>query len=197
MSQQETPEVLGPGRFRCASSQAMRALGEALGRALEPGDVVFLTGDLGAGKTCFTGGVAAGLGDAGPVTSPTFQIMCVHDAGRMPLFHFDLYRLESADQLEDVGVFEALEDDGACLIEWAEMFAEELGDEHLEVRITREPVGEWVLLDARTAIAEGGAGLATSVLSDRGGASAHSSITKSSTGAGAATGADDLRASTS
>ena len=59
----------------------------------------------------------------------------------MPLFHFDLYRLESADQLEDVGVFEALEDDGACLIEWAEMFAEELGDEHLEVRITREPVG--------------------------------------------------------
>lgn len=141
MSQQETPEVLGPGRFRCASSQAMRVLGEALGRALEPGDVVFLTGDLGAGKTCFTGGVAAGLGDAGPVTSPTFQIMCVHDAGRMPLFHFDLYRLESADQLEDVGVFEALEDDGACLIEWAEMFAEELGDEHLEVRITREPVG--------------------------------------------------------
>ena len=137
MSQQETPEVLGPGRFRCASSQAMRALGEALGRALEPGDVVFLTGDLGAGKTCFTGGVAAGLGDAGPVTSPTFQIMCVHDAGRMPLFHFDLYRLESADQLEDVGVFEALEDNGACLIEWAEMFAEELGDEHLEVRITR------------------------------------------------------------
>ena len=127
--------------FTTHSAAETEALGERLAARLTGGEVIAYTGDLGAGKTCFTGGVAAGLGDAGPVTSPTFQIMCVHDAGRMPLFHFDLYRLESADQLEDVGVFEALEDDGACLIEWAEMFAEELGDEHLEVRITREPVG--------------------------------------------------------
>ncbi len=132
------PEVLAAGRYRCATPDAMRALGAALGGLLQPGDVVFLTGDLGAGKTCMTGGVAAGLGDKGPVTSPTFQIMCVHDGGRIPLYHFDLYRLSGADQLEDVGVFEALEGDGACLIEWAEMFADELGDEHLDVRITRE-----------------------------------------------------------
>ena len=127
--------------YETQSAAETETLGAKLAEKLRGGEVIAYTGDLGAGKTCFTGGVAAGLGDAGPVTSPTFQIMCVHDAGRMPLFHFDLYRLESADQLEDVGVFEALEDDGACLIEWAEMFAEELGDEHLEVRITREPVG--------------------------------------------------------
>lgn len=136
------PQVLGPGRFRCATPGAMRALGRALGECLVPGDVVFLTGDLGAGKTCLTGGVAAGLGDEGPVTSPTFQIMCVHDAGRMPLYHFDLYRLTGPDQLEDVGVYEAFEGDGACLVEWADMFADELGDEHLGLRLTREPVDE-------------------------------------------------------
>lgn len=136
---QNVPEVLAAGRYRCASPEAMRSLGQALGSVLQSGDVIFLTGDLGAGKTCMTGGVAAGLGDRGPVTSPTFQIMCVHDGGRIPLYHFDLYRLTGADQLEDVGVFEALEGDGACLIEWAEMFADELGDEHLDIRITREP----------------------------------------------------------
>ena len=136
---EKAPQILAAGRYRCATPEAMRALGSALGVLLQPGDVVFLTGDLGAGKTCMTGGVAAGLGDKGSVTSPTFQIMCVHDGGRIPLYHFDLYRLTSADQLEDVGVFEALEGDGACLIEWAEMFADELGDEHLGIRITREP----------------------------------------------------------
>ena len=138
MSQQDIPQVLGQGSFRCLAPAAMRALGQALGACLQPGDVVFLSGDLGAGKTCLTGGVAAGLGDGGTVTSPTFQIMCVHDAGRMPLYHFDLYRLEGADQLEDVGLYDVLEGDGACLIEWAEMFADELGDERLEVCITRD-----------------------------------------------------------
>ena len=122
---ENAPQVLAPGRYRCATPEAMRALGVVLGGILQPGDVVFLTGDLGAGKTCLTGGVAAGLGDAGHVTSPTFQIMCVHDGGRIPLYHFDLYRLTAAD--------------GACLIEWAEMFADELGEDHLDVRVTREP----------------------------------------------------------
>lgn len=138
MTQQDMPEALGPGSFRCPTPQAMRALGEALGHCLEAGDVVFLSGDLGAGKTCLTGGVAQGLGDGGPVTSPTFQIMCVHDAGRIPLYHFDLYRLEDPQQLEDVGLIDVLEGDGACLIEWAELFADELGDERLEVRVTRD-----------------------------------------------------------
>ena len=142
MTDCDQPQAQAPGCFKCPTPASMRALGVALGRCLEPGDVVFLTGDLGAGKTCLTGGVAQGLGDAGPVTSPTFQIMCVHDAGRIPLYHFDLYRLEDAGQLEDIGLFDVLEGDGACLIEWAELFAEELGDEHLEVRVTRDAAAD-------------------------------------------------------
>lgn len=133
----EVPERLGAGAYRLASPVAMRALGEALGRVLQAGDVVVLTGDLGAGKTCLTGGVAAGLGDTSPVTSPTFTIMAVHDEGRIPLYHFDLYRLEDAGQLEDVGIYDVLDGEGACLVEWGEAYAEELGDERLDVRITR------------------------------------------------------------
>lgn len=127
--------------WRMASPQATRALGEALGRVLRPGDVVVLTGDLGAGKTCLTGGVAAGLGDPSPVTSPTFTIMAVHDGGRIPLYHFDLYRLERPEDLDDVGIYDVLDADGACLVEWGEGFADELGDERLDVTVTREAVG--------------------------------------------------------
>ncbi len=154
MTQQDIPQTLGAGRFRCPTPQAMRALGAALGACLEAGDVVFLSGELGAGKTCLTGGVAQGLGDTGTVTSPTFQIMCVHDAGRIPLYHFDLYRLEDAQQLEDVGLVDVLEGDGACLIEWAELFADELGEERLEVRLTRDAAAPGVE-PARLAAVEG------------------------------------------
>lgn len=134
------PRVLGPGRYRCAGPEAMRALGRALGACLQAGHVVVLSGDLGAGKTCLTGGAAQGLGDASPVTSPTFQIMCVHDGGRVPLYHFDLYRLDDAAQLEDVGLYDVLGGDGACLVEWGDLFDDELGEGRLDVRITREPV---------------------------------------------------------
>lgn len=116
-------------------------LGEALGACLEPGDVVVLSGDLGAGKTCLTAGVARGLGDFSPVTSPTFTIMCVHDEGRMPLYHFDLYRLEDAGQLDDVGIFDMLEGDGACLVEWGDLFSDELGDDRLDVTLLRDDAG--------------------------------------------------------
>ena len=132
-------ERLGTGSYRMADAQATALLGEALGRALQPGDVVILTGDLGAGKTCLTGGVCAGLGDGSHVTSPTFTIMAVHDQGRIPLYHFDLYRLEDASQLDDTGIFDVLDDDGACLIEWGEAYADELGEDRLDVTILREP----------------------------------------------------------
>lgn len=131
---------LGAGAWRVASPDAMRELGVGLGRALQAGDVVVLTGDLGAGKTCLTGGVAAGLGDGSAVTSPTFTIMSVHDEGRIPLYHFDLYRLEGPEQLDDVGIYDVLEADGACLIEWGEAYVNELGDERLDVTVMREPV---------------------------------------------------------
>lgn len=131
-------ERLGAGEYRLASPEATAALGRCLAPALEPGDVVVLSGDLGAGKTCFTGGAAAGLGDARPVTSPTFTIMAVHDGGRIPLYHFDLYRLDDASQLDDVGFYDALEGDGACLVEWGERYAGEIGDERLDLAFTRE-----------------------------------------------------------
>lgn len=134
-------ERLGAGRYRSGSREDTARLGELLGAALLPGDVVVLTGDLGAGKTCLTGGVARGLGDLGPVTSPTFTIMCVHDGGRLPLYHFDLYRLEDPAELDDVGIYDLLEADGACLVEWGELFAEELGDERLDVAVLRDENG--------------------------------------------------------
>lgn len=142
---------LGRGAYRVGSPAAMRALGEALGQVLQAGDVVVLTGDLGAGKTCLTGGVVAGLGGDSAVTSPTFTIMAVHDEGRIPLYHFDLYRLEGPEQLDDVGIYDVLEADGACLIEWGESYVDELGDERLDVTITREALGSTASEDSQPA----------------------------------------------
>lgn len=127
------------GHYRTLDPTATARIGEALGSLLEPGDVVVLTGDLGAGKTCLTGGVACGLGDGSAVTSPTFAIMAVHDGGRLPLYHFDLYRLEDAGQLEDTGIYDMLDGDGACLVEWGDLFSDELGDERLDLALLRDP----------------------------------------------------------
>jgi tRNA threonylcarbamoyladenosine biosynthesis protein TsaE len=132
------PERLGAGRYRTHAPAQTEALGRCLGAVLEPGDLVILSGDLGAGKTCFVGGVSAALGDVRAVTSPTFTIMSVHDTGRIPLYHFDLYRLDDPGELGDVGIYDALEDDGACLVEWGERFSDELGDDKLELVFSRE-----------------------------------------------------------
>ena len=123
--------------FRTASRDETIALGERLGRALRAGDVLVLTGDLGAGKTQLTKGMAAGLGVTDDVTSPTFTIEMVYEGTEMPLYHFDLYRLDSADQLEDTGIFDVLGADGVCSIEWGEQFAEEIGDARVDVVVTR------------------------------------------------------------
>jgi tRNA threonylcarbamoyladenosine biosynthesis protein TsaE len=108
--------------------------GEILAGILEPGDVVALTGDLGAGKTHLVQGVARGLGVAEPVSSPTFNLLVVHP-GRVPLYHFDLYRLERAEELDDIGFAEMLESGGVSLIEWGDKFPEELPGDHLAVTI--------------------------------------------------------------
>ena len=110
-----------------------------LARVLQAGDVVLLTGDLGAGKTQFAQGVAAGLGIAESVISPTFNIVLTYARGRLPLHHFDLYRLDDPAQLEDIGLREYLESDGVCLVEWAEKFPHAF-DGCLHVRI--EKTGE-------------------------------------------------------
>lgn len=123
--------------FVTRSQEETIALGERLGRVLEPGDVLVLTGDLGAGKTQLTKGIARGMGVTADVTSPTFTIEMVYPGERWDLFHFDLYRLDDASQLEDTGLFDVLGADGVCAIEWGEQFAEELGDERLDVCVTR------------------------------------------------------------
>jgi tRNA threonylcarbamoyladenosine biosynthesis protein TsaE len=96
--------------------------------------VVVLSGDLGAGKTHLVQGVARGLGVGDPVTSPTFNLLLVH-RGRIPLYHFDLYRLEHAVELEDIGFYETIESDGVSMIEWGDRFPAALPPEYLEVSI--------------------------------------------------------------
>lgn len=116
-------------------ARSMRALGEAVAAKMKAGDVVLLSGDLGAGKTQLTKGVARGLGVAEPVTSPTFNILLVHE-GRLTLNHFDLYRLEQVEQLEDIDYFGTLESDGVSVVEWGDRFPQALPQDGLDVTIT-------------------------------------------------------------
>ena len=131
-------ERLGEGVYRTASANDTEHFGELVAPCLKDGDVLILTGGLGVGKTHFTKGVSRGLGDARLVTSPTFALMAVHDQGRIPLFHFDLYRLEHAYELEDTGIFDVLGYEGVCLLEWGEQFQDELTDEYLTVTLKRD-----------------------------------------------------------
>ncbi len=108
---------------RTDSERATERFGEALGGLAGPGDVVLLSGDLGAGKTHLTKGIARGLGVAEEITSPTFNLVLVHE-GRIPLYHVDLYRLERADELEGIGYFDALEGGGVAVVEWGDRFPE-------------------------------------------------------------------------
>lgn len=126
-----------PLAWRTDDVEETIALGRVLGDVLKEGDVLILTGDLGAGKTQLTKGVAQGMGIADDVTSPTFNILMVYEGARMPLYHFDLYRLEDASELEDTGIYDLLGGDGPCVIEWGEQFADEIGDERLDVFVSR------------------------------------------------------------
>ena len=113
------------------------ALGARLAAALSPGAVVAYRGDLGMGKTAFTRGLARGLGYPGRVTSPTFTIVNEYEGGRLPLFHFDMYRLESADDLFDIGWEDYLDRGGVCAVEWSEQVPEALPPETVFVTLSR------------------------------------------------------------
>ena len=119
------------------SPEETEALGEMLAGRLEPGTVIAFTGDLGAGKTAFVRGLARGLGIAERVTSPTFTIVNEYEGGRLPLFHFDMYRLGSADELFDIGWEDYLARGGVCAVEWSENVSDALDNDCLRVDIRR------------------------------------------------------------
>ena len=125
------------------------AIGAALGKILQPGTVIAYRGDLGAGKTAFTRGLARGLGCTDMVTSPTYTIVNEYLSGRMPLFHFDMYRLASSDDLWDIGWEDYLERGGVCAVEWSENVADALEG---AIDVTIEKTGE----ESRRITIEGG-----------------------------------------
>ena len=112
-------------------------IGARLAEQLEPGAVVAFTGDLGAGKTAFTRGLARGLGIPDRITSPTFTIVNEYEGGRLPLFHFDMYRLGSADELFDIGWEDYLRRGGVCAVGWSENIADALEEDAVRVDIRR------------------------------------------------------------
>lgn len=114
--------------------QQTAAFGEQLGRIADSGDLYLLSGGLGAGKTCLTQGVAAGLGVVDPVTSPTFTLVNVYD-GRLRLYHVDLYRIEQASELDELGLEELLESDAVIVVEWAERAEAFWPNERLDIML--------------------------------------------------------------
>ena len=120
------------------SPEETYALGEKIGKAAQPGQIYTLTGDLGVGKTVFTQGVAAGLGITEPVSSPTFTIVKEYTDGRMPLYHFDVYRIGDIEEMDEVGFEEYVMGDGVSLIEWANLIEEILPENRTEVIIEKD-----------------------------------------------------------
>ena len=130
------------------------AIGQALSEKLQPGTVLAYLGDLGMGKTAFTRGLARGLGCPGRVTSPTFTIVNEYE-GRIPLFHFDMYRLTDSADLFDIGWEDYLERSGVCAVEWSERISDALPDDTLYVTISRHPENElWRIITTEGGNAE-------------------------------------------
>ena len=140
-------------QYITTSPAETEAIGAALGKVLTPGTVLAYRGDLGAGKTAFTRGLARGLGYPDSVTSPTYTIVNEYLGGRLPLFHFDMYRLRSADDLWGIGWDDYLDRGGVCAVEWSENVDEAMED---AIYVTIEKTGE----NTRRITIEGGESLA-------------------------------------
>ena len=113
-------------------------LGQQIGRESKPGQVYTLIGDLGVGKTVFTQGVASGLDITGPVNSPTFTIVQVYEEGRIPFYHFDVYRIGDVEEMEEIGYEDYFYGEGLCLIEWANLIEEILPDHYGQITIEKD-----------------------------------------------------------
>ena len=138
-------------QIRTISPEETEAVGRKIAAKLLPGDIIAYYGDLGAGKTAFTRGLAAGLGVTEQVTSPTYTIVNEYLSGRMPLFHFDMYRLSSADDLFDIGWEDYLARGGVCAVEWSENVEEALSGA-IRITIHKDSADE----NVRTITIEGG-----------------------------------------
>ena len=114
-------------------------LGVKIGEQAKPGEIYTLNGDLGVGKTVFTQGVARGLGIEEPVNSPTFTIVQVYEEGKMPFYHFDVYRIGDIEEMEEIGYDDYFFGNGVCLIEWAELIQELLPKQIISVTIEKNP----------------------------------------------------------
>ncbi len=114
------------------------AIGEMLGEMCRPGQIYTLNGELGTGKTVFTQGFARGLGIAGSVNSPTFTILQIYEGGRMPFYHFDVYRIGNAEEMDEIGYEDCFYGEGVCLIEWAELIREILPEQYVNVTIAKD-----------------------------------------------------------
>ena len=112
--------------------------GKALGKQAKAGTVICLDGELGVGKTVFTQGFAAGLGIEEPVNSPTFTILQIYEEGRLPLYHFDVYRIEEPEEMDEIGYEDYFYGDGVCLIEWASMISELIPETAIQVTIKKD-----------------------------------------------------------
>lgn len=112
-------------------------LGKSIGEQAKPGEIYTLTGDLGVGKTVFAQGLAAGLEITEPISSPTFTIVQVYEEGRLPFYHFDVYRIGDIEEMDEIGYEEYFYGEGVCLIEWANLIGEILPEEIISIRIEK------------------------------------------------------------
>ncbi len=131
-------EIQGKQVYESFSPEETFALGKELGQACQPGQVYTLLGDLGVGKTLFTQGVAKGLEIQEPVSSPTFTIVQVYEEGRLPFYHFDVYRIGDVEEMEEIGYQDMFYGDGVCLIEWANLIEEILPEHYVQIFIEKD-----------------------------------------------------------
>ena len=119
------------------SAEETFAFGKRIGQMARPGQVFTLVGDLGVGKTVFTQGVAVGLGITEPISSPTFTIIQIYEEGRMPFYHFDVYRIGDPEEMDEIGLDEYIYGEGVCLIEWANLIRDMLPSRVTAIRIEK------------------------------------------------------------
>ena len=125
-------------RIETRSAQETFALGESLGRKAKPGQIYTLEGELGVGKTVFTQGMAKGLGIQEAVNSPTFTIVQIYEEGRLPFYHFDVYRIGDIEEMDEIGYEDYFFGEGVCLVEWANLIQELIPEDAIPIKIEKE-----------------------------------------------------------